>query len=275
MTRPGFVRFDGVSVRYGEGAGAVLALERADLAFAQGDFVCIVGPSGCGKTTMLQTLAGFLRPTGGTVSLSSTAGAGDSAVQRDIATARQQLAHDHGGTRWELGATSGIAIYGQVAGNGTWQYSTDGGNSWSSIGAVANNSALLLRSSDYLRFVPDGQNATAGSLSFRAWDESTGTAGTKVDATTTGGTTAFSGTTATSNITVTAINDAPVLNSGIDFTGINEDNINNAGQLVSTLRFRCKSENVTLWTSATMTANAGGAWLRSGIGPTSIGKVFP
>ncbi|MEN0073797.1 MAG: ATP-binding cassette domain-containing protein, partial [Paracraurococcus sp.] len=69
MTRPGFVRFDGVSVRYGEGAGAVLALERADLAFAQGDFVCIVGPSGCGKTTMLQTLAGFLRPTGGTVSL--------------------------------------------------------------------------------------------------------------------------------------------------------------------------------------------------------------
>jgi ABC-type taurine transport system ATPase subunit len=69
VTRPGFVRFDGVSVRYGEGAGAVLALERADLAFAQGDFVCIVGPSGCGKTTMLQTLAGFLRPTGGTVSL--------------------------------------------------------------------------------------------------------------------------------------------------------------------------------------------------------------
>ena len=69
MTQPGFVRFDGVSVRYGEGAGAVLALERADLAFAQGDFVCIVGPSGCGKTTMLQTLAGFLRPTGGTVSL--------------------------------------------------------------------------------------------------------------------------------------------------------------------------------------------------------------
>jgi ABC-type taurine transport system ATPase subunit len=64
-----FVRFDGVSVRYGEGTGSVLALERADLGFARGDFVCIVGPSGCGKTTMMQTLAGFLPPTGGVVSL--------------------------------------------------------------------------------------------------------------------------------------------------------------------------------------------------------------
>ncbi len=45
------------------------ALERADLGFDQGDFVCIVGPSGCGKTTMMQTLAGFLPPTAGVVSL--------------------------------------------------------------------------------------------------------------------------------------------------------------------------------------------------------------
>jgi ABC-type taurine transport system ATPase subunit len=64
-----FVRFAGVSVRYGTGASAVLALEKADLSFAAGDFVCIVGPSGCGKTTLMQTLAGFLAPTTGTVSL--------------------------------------------------------------------------------------------------------------------------------------------------------------------------------------------------------------
>ena len=67
--RENFVRFAGVSVRYGEGARATLALDRADLAFASGSFVCIVGPSGCGKTTLMQTLAGFLRPTSGTVSL--------------------------------------------------------------------------------------------------------------------------------------------------------------------------------------------------------------
>ncbi len=68
-----FVRFAGVSVRYGAGASAVQALERADLGFARGDFICIVGPSGCGKTTMMQTLAGFLPPTTGVVSLDGQA----------------------------------------------------------------------------------------------------------------------------------------------------------------------------------------------------------
>ncbi len=68
-----FVQFAGVSVRYGAGASAVQALERADLGFDRGDFVCIVGPSGCGKTTMMQTLAGFLAPTTGVVSLDGQA----------------------------------------------------------------------------------------------------------------------------------------------------------------------------------------------------------
>ena len=68
-----FVQFAGVSVRYGAGAGAVQALERADLGFDRGDFICIVGPSGCGKTTMMQTLAGFLQPTTGVVSLDGQA----------------------------------------------------------------------------------------------------------------------------------------------------------------------------------------------------------
>jgi taurine transport system ATP-binding protein len=68
-TDPAFVRFDGVSVSYGDGASAVRALEHADFGFAKGSFVCIVGPSGCGKTTLMQTLAGFLAPTTGIVSL--------------------------------------------------------------------------------------------------------------------------------------------------------------------------------------------------------------
>ncbi|WP_426959524.1 ABC transporter ATP-binding protein [Muricoccus radiodurans] len=73
VTTPAFVRFQGVSVRYGEGPESVLALQSADLSFAAGDFVCIVGPSGCGKTTMMQTLAGFLTPTSGTVSVDGRA----------------------------------------------------------------------------------------------------------------------------------------------------------------------------------------------------------
>ena len=65
-----FVAFEGLVVRYGTGPAGVLALDRANLAFARGEFVCVVGPSGCGKTTMMQCLAGFLAPTEGRVTLS-------------------------------------------------------------------------------------------------------------------------------------------------------------------------------------------------------------
>ncbi|GAB0112679.1 ABC transporter ATP-binding protein [Acidisoma sp. C75] len=65
---PPFLAFEQVSVTYGAGtAQPTLALQPTDLAFARGDFICIVGPSGCGKTTLMQTLAGFLAPTGGVV----------------------------------------------------------------------------------------------------------------------------------------------------------------------------------------------------------------
>jgi len=63
------VAFRDLTVDYGSGASAVRALDRVNLSFGSGDFVCIVGPSGCGKTTMLQTLAGFIRPSGGEVTL--------------------------------------------------------------------------------------------------------------------------------------------------------------------------------------------------------------
>ena len=68
-----FVEFVAVSVDYPTKDGQVRALAGIDLAFAEGDFVCIVGPSGCGKTTLLQTLAGFIQPTTGSVRLNGTA----------------------------------------------------------------------------------------------------------------------------------------------------------------------------------------------------------
>ena len=67
-----FVEFSGVCVEYATSAGAIRALDRVDLVFDEGDFVCIVGPSGCGKTTLLQVLAGFITPTTGAVALSGT-----------------------------------------------------------------------------------------------------------------------------------------------------------------------------------------------------------
>ncbi len=67
MTADAFLEFRDVSMEYPSRDGAVHALERISLAFDEGSFVCIVGPSGCGKTTLLQILAGFVRPTGGSV----------------------------------------------------------------------------------------------------------------------------------------------------------------------------------------------------------------
>ena len=59
----------GVAMRYGEGAGAITALERIDLSIRAQEFVTIVGPSGCGKSTLLYLIGGFLAPTAGEILL--------------------------------------------------------------------------------------------------------------------------------------------------------------------------------------------------------------
>lgn len=53
---------------YGEGESRVVALDRASLTIAPGDFISIIGPSGSGKSTLLHLLSGLDRPTGGRLS---------------------------------------------------------------------------------------------------------------------------------------------------------------------------------------------------------------
>ncbi len=52
---------------YGGGENRVVALDRADLTAAPGDFISIMGPSGSGKSTLLHLLSGLDRPTSGSV----------------------------------------------------------------------------------------------------------------------------------------------------------------------------------------------------------------
>lgn len=47
--------------------GEVLVLDEVDIELPEGSFVTLVGPSGCGKTTLVNTLAGLVEPSSGSV----------------------------------------------------------------------------------------------------------------------------------------------------------------------------------------------------------------
>jgi NitT/TauT family transport system ATP-binding protein len=62
----------GVTKRFAGAQGkatAVHALEDISFEIAEREVLCLLGPSGCGKSTVLNIIAGFEPPSGGTVSL--------------------------------------------------------------------------------------------------------------------------------------------------------------------------------------------------------------
>ncbi|BCG79220.1 ABC transporter ATP-binding protein [Mesorhizobium sp. 113-3-3] len=63
---PAFVDFVDVEKSYD---GRAFAVTRLNLGVARGEFLTLLGPSGSGKTTTLNMLAGFERPTSGTITL--------------------------------------------------------------------------------------------------------------------------------------------------------------------------------------------------------------
>jgi putative spermidine/putrescine transport system ATP-binding protein len=52
--------------------GDVVALDGIDVSIGSGEFLSLLGPSGCGKTTALRLIAGFDRPTSGSVVVGGT-----------------------------------------------------------------------------------------------------------------------------------------------------------------------------------------------------------
>src|SRR5262249_26927971 len=68
MSKPSPALLEAVDVSYAyPGPTPTQALENLSLEVGDGEFVALLGPVGCGKTTLLRILAGFLRPTRGTV----------------------------------------------------------------------------------------------------------------------------------------------------------------------------------------------------------------
>src|SRR5229473_3344888 len=58
-----------VSKAYGAGKFAKTVIRDCSLAIERGKLTVMIGPSGCGKSTLIRLLAGFERPTSGTITI--------------------------------------------------------------------------------------------------------------------------------------------------------------------------------------------------------------
>jgi VCBS repeat-containing protein len=130
----------------------------------------------------------------------------------------------------DSGALGGMAVTGVNNAYGNWQYSLNGGVSWTDFGSPSATSARLLASGQdqRLRFVPIYANFNghiAAGLTYRAWDQTTGTNGGTADVSTNGGATAFSAAIKTVGITVNPVNDAPSFAKGANLTVTDEDTL--------------------------------------------------
>ena len=71
---------------------SIVAVEGADLVVGDGELFAILGPSGSGKTTVLRMIAGFERPTAGTIRLGGVDVTEFPAKRRDVNTVFQEYA---------------------------------------------------------------------------------------------------------------------------------------------------------------------------------------
>ncbi len=120
------------------------------------------------------------------------------------------------------GVLGGIALTG-VTGSGAWAYSLDG-TDFTPVGTVSASAALLLPGTADLRYTPSGTVSETATITYLAWDATSGTAGDQVDlssAGATGGTTAFSLAADTASLWV---NSAPLLTPASPSLGTTDDN---------------------------------------------------
>ncbi len=152
---------------------------------------------------------------------------------------------------------TGVALTG-FSGNGTWEYSLDNGATWTETPAtVSDSAALLLRSTDQVRYTPVGDNAETAGLIYRAWDQSSGASGNIADASSNGGTSAFSANTATAALIVTDLNDAPILPTGGSSSVTTDENttVQGSGETLAT-----DVDTITQKSIAVTALSGNGSW---------------
>jgi NitT/TauT family transport system ATP-binding protein len=76
---PALLHMNSLSIGFATISGYESVLKDVSFSVGQGEIVCILGRSGCGKTTLLNVLAGFLKPDSGSVQLAGNNIAGPGA----------------------------------------------------------------------------------------------------------------------------------------------------------------------------------------------------
>jgi len=160
------------------------------------------------------------------------------------------------------GDALGMAVN-SIVGSGIWQFSNDSTNGkdgiWTAFGAgqmPSDNHSLLLSDTAWVRYAPDGENGESVSLTFRAWDQTSGQASPGInaryaDTTFNGGDTAFSSGTGSASLTVNGVNDAPTLSAGMAGIAVAEDTTSNVD--LSSLTFADVDNSDTLTVTLTIT----------------------
>jgi hypothetical protein len=166
----------------------------------------------------------------------------------------------------------GIAIVG--VNSGTVYYSTNGGTTWTALGAVSANSALVLNADANTRvyFSPsaDVNGTISDAITFKAWDRTSSSNGSTGVDTTSG--TAFSSATDTVSVSISAVNDAPTATGVPSDVAVTEETASNVDLSALTLS-DVDGDNVTLTITAgagTFSTPADGSGVGSGVTETLV-----
>jgi hypothetical protein len=121
----------------------------------------------------------------------------------------------------DASAKQGIAISSAPTDKGVWQFTINGGSSWSTLPPTTRSNARMLPANGTLsrvRFVPNQDFNGTVQLGYYAWDQTQSWAGGILDISTAnklGGVTAFSNGIHYTTLTVSPVNDAPVWVAGV------------------------------------------------------------